>query len=237
MENGHRGRKTKTTPEQNRFLVVAIASVGAPFIVRTSTGAMRRTKTEICSSKTCQLPGMCVNNFMRQRAHRASAAMLIMALSTIVAVSAAEGPSEGETARLTQMQIDALRTPYYLHQYMETSPDDSAFVTLVKEMTAVAIDELKKDAVVMDLQAAEEIAKLIQNGARNIVAEGAAPALITAAESKIKDFTESIVEHGDQVVAPRSAIMPKGGSELVEVHKSAFYIALRSFCPCWPFCQ
>jgi hypothetical protein len=216
-----------------------IARTGAVPTYASIQGAnvIGRSKTVIRYSSESTMREIYIYYFVRHRALCISAVMLILAIPNMTSGAAADGLSDADTARLTQMQIDALRTPYYSHTYLDTSPDESAFVKLVKEMTSVAINELKEEAVVMDLQAAEKIAKLIQNGASNIVAEGSSLVSITAAESKIKDFTKLILEHSDRVVAPRSAIMPKGGSELIEVHRNAFYMALRLFCPCYPFCE
>jgi hypothetical protein len=178
------------------------------------------------------------NNFNRHRAHCTGAATLIIAISITFLGSAADSPTATETARLTQMQIDALRTPYRSHPYLATGPGDAPLVALVKEMTSAAIDQLKTEgAVVVDPEAAEEIAKLIQKGAGTIVAVGASDASIADSESKIKEFAKSMLEHGDHVIGPKSAVVSKDGNELVEVHRNAFYIALRSFCPCWPFCE
>jgi hypothetical protein len=184
-----------------------------------------------------QLHGMDLNKLVSHRSHVICIVSAILAIVVMITESEADSLSEAEIAHITQMQIYALRTPNDSHPYLARSPDESEYTALVKQMTAVVIDELNRDAILMDFQAAEEIAKLIQTGAQNILENGSSPDAIARAESKIQEFARSILEYGDHVIGSKAAIDPKNGNEVVEIHRSAFYVALRSFCPCWPFCQ
>jgi len=166
-----------------------------------------------------------------------AAIIAYIVISTVVSASAALALTDAEIARLTQIQIDALETPDVSSQQLEISPNESEFSTLVKRMTAVVIDELKNRAVLMDFQPAEEIAKLIQQGAANILASGSSQKSIEEAEAQIKHLADSIVTHGDHVIGSKSTIDTKDSGEVVQIHRSAFDLALRSFCPCWPFCH
>jgi|SRR5208282_2424446 len=187
--------------------------------------------------KSPQLDRMGLNKLVGHRSPIFCAVTAIVAMLAMIPGSEADSLTDAENARLTQMQIDALRTPNDSHPYLAISRDDSEFAALVKEMTAVVIDELNKDAALIDFQAAEEIAKLIQNGARNILANGASPDTIASAESQIQKFAKSVLVYGDHVIGSKSAKTPKNGNEVVEIHRSAFDVALHLFCPCWPFCQ
>jgi hypothetical protein len=171
--------------------------------------------------------------------HSSTTAAIIayIVISTVVSASAAEAVTDAEIARLTQIQIDALETPDVSHQQLEISPDESEFSTFVKRMTSVVIDELKNRAVLMDFQPAEEIAKLIQQGAENILASNSSQKSIKEAESQIKNLADLIVTHGDHVIGSKSTIDTNDSGEVVQIHRSAFDLALRSFCPCWPFCH
>jgi hypothetical protein len=161
----------------------------------------------------------------------------LFVLSAMLQSLDAETLTDSEDARLTQLQIDALRTPNDTHPLLVSSPGESPFTVLVKQMTAAVIDELNTNAVVVDFQAAEEIAKLIQKGAANIIASGASQNAIENAEARMKDFAKSMLADGDHVVGSKSAVAPKNGTEIVEIHRNAFYMVIHSFCPCWPFCE
>jgi hypothetical protein len=163
-------------------------------------------------------------------------ACIVVVYTTVVA-SASEAVTDAENAQLTQIQIDALETPDASHPLLEISPTDSEFSILVKRMTSVVVGQLKHRGVLMDFQPAEEIARLIQQGAQNILAKNSSEDSIEDAETKIKQLADSIVTNGDHVIGAKSTTKTDASGEVVQVHRSAFDTAKRLFCPCWPFCN
>jgi hypothetical protein len=165
-----------------------------------------------------------------------SAVVLLVAIFMHTEQAAAQTESDESVQRLTQLQFDALMAPYYSAPQLEISPSDSPFVALVKRLTSAAIDELRENAVEIDENAALSIAQLIQRGAKKLLDDGDTEAKTTSAESKVREFVSSILSYGKHVKGPRSARMPKGAKELVQVDRNSFQKAFFSFCPCYPFC-
>jgi hypothetical protein len=166
----------------------------------------------------------------------ASAVVLSAAIFMHTEQAAAQTESDESVQRLTQLQFDAFMAPYYSAPQLEIKPSDSTFVAVVKRLTSAAIDELRKNAVEVDENAALSIAELIQTGAMRLLDDGGTEAKTTSAESKVREFVSSVLSYGKHVKGPKSARMPSGANELIQVDRKSFQKAFFSFCPCYPFC-